>query len=103
MSASVAALTYGALFRSLILVSTLCIFLFFFFFQAEDGIRAVAVTGVQTCALPISFSRIRHDLGDCIRRSAYPMAKARWLLPVSPTSPRLGQCSYASLGPSTIV
>src|SRR2546429_2334192 len=36
----------------------------FFFFQAEDGIRDVAVTGVQTCALPIyigkgsvSFSR----------------------------------------------
>ena len=30
-------------------------FFFFFicFFQAEDGIRAVAVTGVQTCALPI--------------------------------------------------
>src|SRR2546429_4134085 len=26
-----------------------------FFFQAEDGIRDVAVTGVQTCALPISF------------------------------------------------
>src|SRR5256884_1174429 len=30
--------------------------LFFFFFQAEDGIRDVAVTGVQTCALPIWFS-----------------------------------------------
>src|SRR5580700_11783546 len=29
------------------------IFLFFFFFQAEDGIRALYVTGVQTCALPI--------------------------------------------------
>src|SRR3989449_6655835 len=28
--------------------------LFVFFFQAEDGIRDVAVTGVQTCALPIS-------------------------------------------------
>src|SRR5687768_18019934 len=28
--------------------------LLFFFFQAEDGIRDVAVTGVQTCALPIS-------------------------------------------------
>ena len=27
---------------------------FIFFFQAEDGIRDVAVTGVQTCALPIS-------------------------------------------------
>src|SRR2546430_7174311 len=27
----------------------------FFFFQAEDGIRDLTVTGVQTCALPISF------------------------------------------------
>src|SRR5438034_7941313 len=27
---------------------------FFFFFQAEDGIRDHCVTGVQTCALPIS-------------------------------------------------
>ena len=26
---------------------------FFFFFQAEDGIRDTSVTGVQTCALPI--------------------------------------------------
>src|SRR5256886_5146400 len=30
-------------------------FRFFFFFQAEDGIRDLTVTGVQTCALPISF------------------------------------------------
>src|SRR5256886_7757957 len=30
----------------------------FFFFQAEDGIRDLTVTGVQTCALPISASRI---------------------------------------------
>src|SRR5438105_10214928 len=29
-------------------------FYFFFFFQAEDGIRDPLVTGVQTCALPIS-------------------------------------------------
>src|SRR2546428_4595900 len=28
--------------------------LLFFFFQAEDGIRYLIVTGVQTCALPIS-------------------------------------------------
>jgi len=27
-----------------------------FFFQAEDGIRDVAVTGVQTCALPMCYS-----------------------------------------------
>src|SRR5207244_8436025 len=31
--------------------------LFFFFFQAEDGIRDDLVTGVQTCALPISGKR----------------------------------------------
>src|SRR5690606_40987021 len=30
--------------------------LFFFFFQAEDGIRDFHVTGVQTCALPISLA-----------------------------------------------
>ena len=29
------------------------VFVFFFFFQAEDGIRDIGVTGVQTCALPI--------------------------------------------------
>src|SRR3712207_7585100 len=28
----------------------------FFFFQAEDGIRDIGVTGVQTCALPIFFA-----------------------------------------------
>src|SRR2546422_5227691 len=32
---------------------SLLVFVYFFFFQAEDGIRDVAVTGVQTCALPI--------------------------------------------------
>src|SRR5438445_1808235 len=32
-------------------------FFFFFFFQAEDGIRDIGVTGVQTCALPISACR----------------------------------------------
>src|SRR2546422_8680254 len=32
---------------------TRLLLVFFFFFQAEDGIRDVAVTGVQTCALPI--------------------------------------------------
>src|SRR5271169_6394639 len=31
---------------------------FFFFFQAEDGIRDATVTGVQTCALPICPSHV---------------------------------------------
>src|SRR5256884_7670776 len=43
--------------------------LFFFFFQAEDGIRDVAVTGVQTCALPIYKAREEHD------------ARGAWILP----------------------
>src|SRR5258707_2102348 len=37
--------------------------LVFFFFQAEDGIRDIGVTGVQTCALPISKSpRLRNNI-----------------------------------------
>ena len=36
--------------------SVVAIISFFFFFQAEDGIRARDVTGVQTCALPIAVS-----------------------------------------------
>src|SRR5438132_9479224 len=52
---------------------------FFFFFQAEDGIRDHCVTGVQTCALPICFvvrdavptwcedHRGRRDPGDVVR------------------------------------
>src|SRR5204862_5128534 len=43
-------------------------FFFFFFFQAEDGIRDLYVTGVQTCALPI-FSRC-----GAARSSAWAMA-----------------------------
>src|SRR5262249_56766450 len=35
--------------------------LFFFFFQAEDGIRDWSVTGVQTCALPIYSVQILAD------------------------------------------
>src|SRR5205809_8035978 len=38
-------------------------YLFIFFFQAEDGIRDVAVTGVQTCALPISVFVARKAVG----------------------------------------
>src|SRR3712207_7679010 len=36
-------------------------YFFFFFFQAEDGIRDIGVTGVQTCALPIYDSLIHHS------------------------------------------
>src|SRR5687767_11115583 len=39
------------------------LFGFFFFFQAEDGIRDKLVTGVQTCALPILISRGANTFG----------------------------------------
>src|SRR5258706_10304236 len=48
---------------------------FFFFFQAEDGIRDWSVTGVQTCALPIC----RNVLGGAARAAA-PLDGARVLL-----------------------
>src|SRR5207249_8897091 len=38
------------------IIRYICVLFFFFFFQAEDGIRDRNVTGVQTCALPISFA-----------------------------------------------
>src|SRR2546430_9392745 len=38
---------------------------FFFFFQAEDGIRDLTVTGVQTCALPISTAERAAELCKC--------------------------------------
>src|SRR2546429_3473014 len=40
-----------------------------FFFQAEDGIRDVAVTGVQTCALPISPMRLTVSLNAQVART----------------------------------
>src|SRR6266542_4275083 len=50
--------------------------MFFFFFQAEDGIRDATVTGVQTCALPIS-RRIRR-----LERAADRIAGGRFDEPV---------------------
>src|SRR5258706_8743250 len=46
-------------------------FFFFFFFQAEDGIRDWSVTGVQTCALPISLAFVKaHKCTNLARRQA---------------------------------
>src|SRR5689334_23930141 len=45
---------FGVVFTRFLFCLYSVIFLFFFFFQAEDGIRDGTVTGVQTCALPIS-------------------------------------------------
>src|SRR6266496_2464023 len=47
-------------------------FYFFFFFQAEDGIRDLYVTGVQTCALPILLALL------ALGALALSAAPARW-------------------------
>src|SRR5699024_11475195 len=44
---------------------------FFFFFQAEDGIRYRNVTGVQTCALPILLDEIPTTVAKYIFRTIY--------------------------------
>src|SRR5439155_7053351 len=61
-----------------------------FFFQAEDGIRDGHVTGVQTCALPIS------SLPD----SRAPIPPTRTLPAVCRTASRMATCHPIS-GPTT--
>src|SRR3989442_8032999 len=43
---------------------------FFFFFQAEDGIRDADVTGVQTCALPIFAASALLELSGLVTDNA---------------------------------
>src|SRR2546421_7599527 len=50
---------YAAVRSECSLIIVVCLSVFFFFFQAEDGIRDLIVTGVQTCALPICSWRKR--------------------------------------------
>src|SRR2546427_5522765 len=54
------------------------LFCFFFFFQAEDGIRDLTVTGVQTCALPISSASGGRAVSGCLdpggRRTPHDVA-----------------------------
>src|SRR5690349_22280541 len=45
--------------------------MFFFFFQAEDGIRDLYVTGVQTCALPISHRAAFYTSGRASNEAAF--------------------------------
>src|SRR5262249_58920495 len=63
-----------------------------FFFQAEDGIRDWSVTGVQTCALPISSARVashRTARAAVARRGRLDVRHGRPL----PSRPRLHRTS----------
>src|SRR2546430_3311989 len=67
-----------ALFRILLdVLDDLRLHFFFFFFQAEDGIRDLTVTGVQTCALPIS--RTSHSCCGSIEGMREPARTAGFL------------------------
>src|SRR5256886_5446510 len=56
--------------RGLTIDSILDVFTyFFFFFQAEDGIRDLTVTGVQTCALPICSHGTKRNVGSVISKT----------------------------------
>src|SRR2546427_9390359 len=46
-----------------------------FFFQAEDGIRDLTVTGVQTCALPISYP-VRRHIADALSETGQAFQRA---------------------------
>src|SRR3712207_8800518 len=74
-------------------VTNLCVF----FFQAEDGIRDIGVTGVQTCALPILTSHPTRTS---------PVLRGKWILdnilgspppPPPPDVPELDESREAAL------
>src|SRR2546430_9242942 len=54
-------------------VVTLRLVLFFFFFQAEDGIRDLTVTGVQTCALPICSEHALQLIEQIVHEASCPV------------------------------
>src|SRR5688572_32525750 len=66
----------------------------FFFFQAEDGIRDLTVTGVQTCALPIYG---RRGSRGCRRR----LHARRLRRPLPAGRPPLSRRASCRLGPDT--
>src|SRR2546430_5234938 len=55
----------------------------FFFFQAEDGIRDLTVTGVQTCALPISVAQsfAQQGFGILYPRKHFALGAPYFVLP----------------------
>src|SRR5207245_3867591 len=63
---------------------------FFFFFQAEDGIRDATVTGVQTCALPIFPARPRRRRRPRRRAGTGPRRSHREQSAVPAERPRRG-------------
>src|SRR5258707_6869862 len=66
---------------------------FFFFFQAEDGIRDIGVTGVQTCALPISSASRTHRASPFASKRRRCAVCARCRRSLNGRSNRASTCS----------
>src|SRR5437868_7610274 len=76
------------------------LYVFFFFFQAEDGIRDRNVTGVQTCALPICLGAVpRRKRGPAARDASLDRAAPGGARPQADRVPerRRGRCRDRSL------
>src|SRR2546422_8589083 len=73
---------------------------YFFFFQAEDGIRDVAVTGVQTCALPISSTATAISMMRSPRRGLVPVASTSTTAKRQASSPGLAAAAASVQRPS---
>src|SRR2546430_17381143 len=71
-------------------VSDICVMSLFFFFQAEDGIRDLTVTGVQTCALPISQDPLTVTDGEGPTPTGSAVPRRRGLIATRRADPRLG-------------
>src|SRR5205823_11430320 len=73
---------------------------FYFFFQAEDGIRDKLVTGVQTCALPISTPGRSSDISQmppCVLTRAPPMTVPKMIdITVRPSIQALATTSFSA-------
>src|SRR2546430_9466419 len=74
-----------------VVLLVLGVFLIVFFFQAEDGIRDLTVTGVQTCALPISCVSSGSGVGSTPAGSGAPSIVCSWgsvglVIPISLTN-----------------
>src|SRR5437867_6619405 len=81
-----------------VFIIVVALLFFFFFFQAEDGIRDRTVTGVQTCALPISRPAASVAAGRASTRSEGDGTAAPTPPKRRPRSPRRSRTRAASPG-----
>src|SRR5256885_7012543 len=71
----------------------------FFFFQAEDGIRDYKVTGVQTCALPISAPKVVSREPSWLYRVTWAPSTVRIFPSSWRPSPSPGACGTTTPSP----